>query len=208
MKWFAQKEKVFCIGRNKTGTTSLEAALKDFKYRMGDQKLGERLVNEYANGNFKPVLKLCKTADAFQDAPFSWPYTWLILYHYYPNAKFILTVRDEEKWYESVVSFHSKQFKNAQGPLTKEDMKEVTYIYKGWLWEANRAIWKTPEDDIYKKDMLIANYRRHNEDVQHFFRDKNNLLVLDVSKDDAYSKLCSFLDKPKLRDKFPHKNAR
>lgn len=32
-----ESSKVFCIGRNKTGTTSLGKVLEDLGYRLGDQ---------------------------------------------------------------------------------------------------------------------------------------------------------------------------
>ena len=51
-----EMEKVFCIGFPKTGTTSLEKALKDLGYRLGDQHQGELLVAAYAARNFKAII--------------------------------------------------------------------------------------------------------------------------------------------------------
>src|SRR4051812_14602679 len=98
------KEKVFCIGLNKTGTTSMKKVLENFGYKLNIQREAEMLSVEYSKRNFKPVIDHCLTADAFQDAPFSFPYTFVILDHYFPNAKFVLTVRDStEQWYKSMV---------------------------------------------------------------------------------------------------------
>jgi len=68
--------KIFCIGFNKTGTTTIESVLKSFGYKMGDQVKGERLLNSWLSRDFKPIVELCKTAEAFQDIPFSLPYTY------------------------------------------------------------------------------------------------------------------------------------
>jgi len=38
--------KIFCVGFNKTGTTTLEATLKEFGYFMGDQVKGELLIKD------------------------------------------------------------------------------------------------------------------------------------------------------------------
>ena len=38
-------EKVFCIGFGRTGTTSLERALRDLGYRLGDQRQGELVLS-------------------------------------------------------------------------------------------------------------------------------------------------------------------
>ncbi|NNK80793.1 MAG: hypothetical protein HKO93_04780, partial [Flavobacteriales bacterium] len=66
-----KSSKIFCIGANKTGTTSVEKALIDLGYRMGDQKKALHLIEDYKRREFKPIIRFCKTADAFQDAPFS-----------------------------------------------------------------------------------------------------------------------------------------
>lgn len=198
--------KVFCIGRNKTGTTSLEMVLKEFGHKMGSQYRAEKLLKYYQNSNWKPIIKFCKTAEAFQDAPFSWPYTWMILHEHYPDAKFILTTRDEEDWYKSLIRFHSKLFADGNRVPTKEDLQNATYNYKGFIWEANRAVHKTPLEEIYKKEELIRNYRLHNNSILHYFKDKANFLHIDVSQKNSYKKLAAFLGKTPLHKTFPHYN--
>ncbi len=201
-----QKEKIFCIGRNKTGTTSLEKLLQGFGYKMGDQASAEILVNDYAKGDFNNIIRYCKTADAFQDAPFSWPFTWLILTQHFPNAKFILSTREQETWYHSISSFHTKLFSSTNSTPSLEDLKNASYRYKGFVWEVFQSVWKTPEDDLYNKDMMILNYRRHNEDILHFFKNKDNFIHIDVSNEKDYIKLCSFLNKQPKSSSFPHLN--
>ena len=74
--------KVFCIGRNKTGTTSLKLALQELGYKMGSQPQGERLIKDWKNNNFSPIIELAKTADAFQDIPFSYNNTYKHRIHF------------------------------------------------------------------------------------------------------------------------------
>jgi len=199
-------QKIFCIGRNKTGTTSLEKVLKEFGYKMGSQTEGEKLITYYKDYNWKPIIKFCKTAEAFQDAPFSWPYTWQILYEYFPKAKFILTVRDEESWYNSQVRFHSKQFSDGISPPNKNCLKNAEYNYRGYLWDVFEAVWKTPKSDLYNKSDFIESYRCHNKSVIHFFKNKPNFLILDVSDKNSYKKLSNFLEKKPIHLEFPHLN--
>lgn len=140
-----QKQKIFCIGHNKTGTSSLGFALHEFGYKMGHQPTAERLLPYYAKKkDWKHILEYCKTAQAFQDAPFSWPETWKALVKAYPNAKFILTYRDEEKWYKSITSFHKIIWGQGIRVPNATDLKNANYRYKGWAWEYNRAVWNTP----------------------------------------------------------------
>ncbi|MAN26639.1 MULTISPECIES: sulfotransferase [Mesonia] len=200
------KNKIFCIGRNKTGTTSLEQALKEFGYKLGNQKEAELLIKYYKDYNWKPIIRYCKKYEAFQDVPFSWPYTWLILHQHFPNAKFILTYREEEAWYKSLTSFHSKLFADGNRIPNKEDLQNAMYRYKGFMWEANRVNYKTPENDPYNKTLLITHYKRHNEDILHYFKGSQDFLALDISQPNSYHQLCEFLEKKPLHETFPHLN--
>jgi hypothetical protein len=199
-------QKVFCIGRNKTGTTSLKLALSELGYNIGSQDIGELLVKDYAKKNWKPIIRYCYSAEAFQDAPFSWPYTWLILTEHFPGAKFILTVRDSESWYKSITRFHSKLFADGKRLPTKQDLLAANYRYPGFMWDVFQAVWKTPETDLYNKGSLIQNFERHNNDVIHYFNASKNFLKLDLSERDSYDRLCAFLGKQPLRSAFPHEN--
>src|SRR5690606_38030735 len=160
----------------------------------------------YNSNEWNKIIKFCKSAQAFQDAPFSWPYTWLFLYKAYPKAKFILTIREEEAWYNSITKFHTKLFSKENKVPTKQELMEANYRYKGFIREVNRAVWKTPEDDLYNKELLLKNYRSHNESILHFFKNKPNFLCIDVSKEDSYVKLAEFIGRYPLHDKFPHLN--
>lgn len=203
---FGRKDKIFCIGRNKTGTTSMEEALSELGYKLGDQNRAEKLIKYYKHSDWKPIIKFCNTAEAFQDAPFSWPFTWFKIYEKYPTGKFILTIRNEEEWYNSQVNFHKRQFGNEKNIVDAETMKECAYNYQGYLYEMFKSVWKTSDDDLYNKDLMIKNYIAHNESIKLFFRDKTNLLILNVAEKNSYSKLCEFLNKEPLRQEFPHLN--
>ena len=106
------KQKIFCIGANKTGTTSLYHTFKHLGFINGGNIDGVPLLMEpYYHDNFKPIIEFCKSADVFQDLPFSIPKTYEILEKEFPDAKFILSIRESsEHWYNSLVKFHDKQF--------------------------------------------------------------------------------------------------
>lgn len=201
-------EKVFCIGFNKTGTTSVERAFRDLGYKVGNQRKGENLIDEWAKRDFRKIIKFAKTADAFQDVPFSLPFTYQALDSYFPNSKFILTVRDNsEQWYESLIRFHGKIWgKNGRTPPTAEDLKLANYIYKGRPFITNQLIYNTPEFEPYKKDTLISLYNDHIKSVKNYFLHRDNIIIINVSIKKDYYRLCSFLDKKPMSDSFPHLN--
>ena len=203
-----KKPKIFSIGLNKTGTTTLEKILKDFNYKLGNQIRGELLFNDWYRRDFKSTISLSKTADAFQDAPFSFPFTFIALDQYFPNSKFILTVRDSpEQWYNSLIKFHSKLWADGINPPTSLDLKNAKYRYKGFAYEVHKLIFKTPDEDLYNKEILLDYYNNHNYQVIEYFRSRpEKLLVINVSTDNDYLRLCEFLKKKPLHKTFPWEN--
>ena len=200
------RPKVFCIGRNKTGTTSLEMALKDLGYEVGNQATAELLLHDYAQRNFQSIVRYCNTAEAFQDIPFSLPYTYQIMDFAFPGSKFILSVRDsDDEWYASLIRFHQKRL-GVRGTITKDDLIDDLYRYRGFIWEGTRVIYDTPEHDPYNERILKEHYRRHNEDVIEYFRYRSDLLVINLKEASSYQKFCDFLNvEPVYRD-FPWLN--
>lgn len=202
------KSKIFGIGANKTGTTSLEAAMKDLGFIVGNQRKAENLVQDWARRDFNTITKYCHSAQFFQDVPFSLAYTYVALDQAFPNSKFILTVRDNsEQWYNSITKFHSKKWGKDGRIPTQEDLKNATYIYKGRPWETNRLVYTTPEDDPYNKKLLIDFYEQHNNAILDYFKHRSeDLLILNVGKKDAHKKLCEFLEIETSKNDFPWKN--
>lgn len=207
MQLFRKKQKVFCIGQNKTGTTSIEAVLKKLGYKMGKQRKGELLIHDWAKRDFKKIIKLCRTADAFQDTPFSGDFTYQALDNAFPNSKFILTVRNsKEEWYKSIVSFHTKIVGKNRVP-TASDLKEFSYCYKGWLWEDLQLKYGINEETLYDFDIYTDQYEMHNQRVIEYFKyRKEDLLILNLSDADAMKKLYEFLDVEYDGSDMPHLN--
>lgn len=92
--------KVFGIGLNKTGTTSLGACLERLGYRTKgcSKKLTRGLL---LDGNYEDTNYTVENYDAFQDWP--WPLIYQYLDKNWPGSKFVLTLRkDPEKWLKSL----------------------------------------------------------------------------------------------------------
>jgi Sulfotransferase domain len=203
-----KKEKIFCIGANKTGTTSVEKALKDLGFSLGNIPTAELFFEEYSRRNFNSIIKFCKTADAFQDAPFSFPYTFIPLDIAYPNSKFILTIRDsDEQWYNSLIKFHSKIHSKSGNVPTEEDLKNSTYRYKGFAWDVRQKVFGIKSgQDVYDKKTFLDYYNNHNKLVLDYFKFRDNLLVINLSNKDSYFNFCKFLNKKPLYAEFPWEN--
>lgn len=205
----AGRPKIFGIGANKTGTTSLKTAMQELGYIVGDQRTAENLIDDWAKRDFSKLITYCKTAEFFQDVPFSLGYTYIVLDQVFKDCKFILTVRNSpEDWYNSLVRFHSRLWGKGDGtPPGKKELQEAFYIYKGRPWHVNRLIGITPEDDLYNREMLIDAYVNRNHSIKEYFRHRpDDLLVLNVADENSYTDLCNFLGVKKKRESFPWEN--
>ncbi|WP_299365905.1 sulfotransferase [Winogradskyella sp.] len=191
------KPKVFCIGQNKTGTTSMAKIFQLLDMPVGNQRKAELLAIDVLNGNYDAFFKYVKNKGlAFQDVPFSKPNIYKILDKKFPDSKFILTIRDSpEIWYNSLIKFHAKLFGNGEIPK-KSDLIKAKYVYPGWMWEMNRLNYKTPEEDIYNKKILIKQHIDYNNDVIDYFKDQpEKLLVVNLKEKNAAEKISNFLQK-------------
>jgi hypothetical protein len=189
-------DKVFCIGFNKTGTTSLEKALINFGFTMGNQPAAEMLAEDWAKNRTDRIINYCYTADAFQDIPFNLPRLYEILDKSFPNSKFILTVRDnEDQWFNSLVKFHTKLFSSDKDrPPNEKDLKNANYRYKGFALKTKKWFYGYPEIPLYDENHYKKAYLDHICNVKEYFKNRNtDLLILNVAEENSYQKLASFL---------------
>ena len=184
--------KIFCIGLNKTGTSSLELVLESMGYRLGDQSAAEAKFGRWVKRDFRWLAEFCKTADAFQDAPFSFPFTFVYLDQLFPKSKFILTERESaDRWYESVVRFHQLIASLEPG------------IHYQFPYVVSR-LFGTDQSDPYEREMAIAYYEQHNAVVKSYFRYRpHDLLVLNVGSKGSLRVLEAFLGRKSTYDEFP-----
>lgn len=205
-----KKEKVFCIGRNKTGTTSMEALLGQMGYNVASYVEGELLLDSWIARDFDKIIQLCKKHDAFQDVPFSLNYTFMALDQAFPSAKFILTVRDNgDEWFDSLLRYHSKLFSPMNSTPTVEDLKNAGYRYKGFIWKSHLNNYINDDESLlYNREYYIQNYNEQNKNIINYFKNKKDkLLVVNVAEEDATKRIYEFLGHPYNGQVMPHLNS-
>jgi len=171
--------KVFGIGFHKTGTTTLELVLKKLGYKVLGCKVS--LAQKLFDKQYDDVLSLTEDFDALQDNP--WPLLYKELDQKYPNSKFILTIRDEQKWISSVVNHFGKNH---------TDMRE--WIYGVGFPEGN-------------EDIFLKRYKKHNQEVLKYFKNRHeDLLVVNWESGDSWNEICNFLNETIPNRPFPHAN--
>jgi len=169
--------KVYGIGFGKTGTSSLTRALRRLGYRTAHWAE----VYDSLRMDLTLPREFYLQYDAILDGtmPLRYPKLWT------PDDKFILTTRDVNEWYDSVVRHRRK----TSATKLKRKLRKALYETEG----------------LHPPTLKYA-FLRHEIHVKNFFRDKDNLLIMDICDGDGWEKLCGFLGKGKPGVPFPHEN--
>jgi len=212
--------KVFGIGANKTGTTSLQAIFHILGLNVANQQEGELCGVQAYNGNLRPLVDYINKYDAFQDAPFSIKTIYAQADALFPGSKFILTYRDADAWFESLLRFHKKILGvPANQPITRENSANFPYLYPGYADLLNRINWLHDVDGeaglkidwnlLYNAEHYKNIYRaRNHEIVRHFSERSRDFLVIDITSEKDTRKIVEFLGLPEqLITHVPHLNA-
>lgn len=186
--------KIFAIGFYKTGTTTIYEALKVLGYRAinGDKPGsypgaddGETLLRQIERGDYR--LPTFEFFDAFTDNPYF--HLWREIYAQYPDAKYILTVRDESRWIDSCASFYRNR---RIRPM------------RVWMFGKHA----NPGDGAASRQAWLDAYRAHNAAVREHFRDRpGQFLEFDPTQMSEWGPLCEFLGKPVPSEPWPHANV-
>ena len=171
--------RIFGIGLHRTATTSLHKAFEvlgfdSWHFRNGNDA---RLIWEQMNT--EGTSKLLEQWYALCDLPI--PMLYRKLDESYPGSKFILTVRDEMKWIESVRRLWAYEH-NPQR----------------WTWDIypishklHKALYGRIDFDA---ETFLNRYRRHNAEVKEYFKDRqNDLLIMNIESGSGWPELCHFL---------------
>ncbi|MCP4142728.1 MAG: sulfotransferase [Chloroflexi bacterium] len=176
--------KVFCLGFQKTGTTSVDWVLQDMGYQVAKayKQIDGKFSRMLEKKDLSEIKRISELFDAFQDIP------WFLYYkefdRWYTESKFILTTRESKSWWNSFLRY----FRTEYYPLFE-------YVY-GF------------ENPIGNKEALVKRFEQHNDAVLEYFKNRpDDLLVLEVGEENALEKVSHFLGKETSYKKMPHKNA-
>lgn len=184
MKQEMKKEKVFCIGGAKTGTTSLGQALRllGYSHKPYSFELSRRV---YQSGDYEAVFQEVKKFDSFDDGPWNRDDFYKKLDERFPGSKFILTVRDMQGWIKS----HEKHF-------SSDGLRQIP-----------EELWMGSYDEQKKAELIEQRKKREEEVLNHFKARSNQFLVFDICGGEGWEKLCRFLSLPIPDVPFPVANV-
>jgi hypothetical protein len=183
--------KVFQLGNSKTGTTSLSAALSLLNYspwklpvrRYPTSRLELTKTLIYENIRLKrSIITGFEEYDAFVGSPWYFPDIVERCFNEFPDAKFILLIRDLDEWWDSII----KELARCRA--------------RGDFWSFNGD---PLEKWVAEKEQHI-NWFKHNIDHAHRFIPDTQLLEFNINE--GWGKLCFFLGKKLPTADFPYLN--
>ena len=183
--------RIFGIGMHKTATTSLAKAFGVLGYDAGHWKSAHWAKAIWEEMKQFGSSKTLERSYALCDLPI--PMLFRELDKGYPGSKFILTLREEDEWLESVRShWGDKNPWRAQwdtDPFTHRCHRELYGCVK------------------FNEPVMRARYRKHNAEVLEYFKDRpGDLLVMNMSEGAGWYELCGFLRKPIPAKPYPRAN--
>lgn len=182
----ADKPLIFVVSYHKSGTRSIHELLHALRYRAMhwpdfvnsgiDYQQMLRDVVDDEETCVHNMVHLLDRYEAFSDVPFAGLYRELAAH--FPKAKFILTYRPPEEWWNSV----ARHWGLDQGSRVLSTFEAIQY-----RMPLGRVV--TTGD----KEELVGKYRRHNAEVQEFFADDPRFFCAPLGAPDTGQRLALFL---------------
>lgn len=176
-------------GLSKTGTRSLHKALRALGYtslHYDTMRLNDLLDGAKPGANFRRY----DDVDAVLDLPASCFFEELLAA--YPEAKCILTLREEDSWWQSIEEHFNRAI-----PLDSRRQDPFRWSVRTLAYGSARA-----EEASYRKV-----FRAHNARVLASLP-AERLLVMDLVGGQGWETLCPFLGLPQPDIPFPHANKK
>lgn len=171
--------RIFGIGMHKTATSSLHQAFQILGFDSLHWGTGEapRIWNELKTGDRSKTLEQFY---ALSDLPI--PLLYQKLDKSYSGSKFVLTVRDEKDWLQSVERLWDRRYNKTR-----------------YLWDiypfTNRIHRELYGQNHFSPQVFLERYRRHNSEVLQYFKNRpGDLLVMHMNGSTGWKALCDFLN--------------
>jgi Sulfotransferase domain len=194
--------KVVGAGFGRTGTLSLKSALQKLGfgpcYHMMEVFPRPDHVAMWHRLAFENQIDWDALFAGFQ-AAVDWPAArwWREIAAYYPDAKVLLSVRDPEAWYKSMIETIYQPMK-ATAP---DDAPNLMRLQNQMVRKA--VLNETFDNRFEDKAHALEVFDRHTQEVRQAIT-PSRLLVFDVRQ--GWEPLCRFLDVPIPEEPFPRLN--
>jgi hypothetical protein len=170
--------RVFCISMQRTGTTSVGKFFRDFGFHWAGWPADKK--NNWSGSWYEGDLEKIfaspdfRAANAFEDSPWFNPDFYKILFHRFPNSKFILFIRDPDAWFQSMVNHSNGNVIGGARGHCKVYRRELEYfdlLHAGVIDEEveNQLRSEKKMKIVGHAEHYKAVFRLHNTEVQDYF---------------------------------------
>jgi len=171
------KDKIFCISMQRTGTSSIgdffeSNGLRRVGHQLSDQLLWSR---KWFEGDYESIFSDEKfiNAEILEDDPFWYPDFFKVIFHRFPEAKFVFLYRDSDSWFKSMIT-HSNGHS-----LGMTDVHSKIYSREADLFWLRNNI--EDYNEKRRQGMVLYDkaehykmiYEVYKSNVVNFFKDKN-----------------------------------
>lgn len=197
------RPKIFCIAIQRSGTTSVGTFLNDHGIRTAGFS-DSRFYNWDYNwkiGNFERIFKCrgFKSFQGFQDSPWWNSDFYKVLFHRFPNSKFIILKRNPDEWFKSMIRHsngmnpgntytHCKIYGRMSDFFELNKNREIDFSIEGHttdnLLELNS-----------RKESYINYYKNYYTEIECFFSqmDNSRKITIDLEDEGKWEKLGHYL---------------
>ena len=200
-----QEEKIFCISIQRTGTSSVGKFFRDHGYHWAGWPADRRnnWSRSWYEGNYEKIFNSMefRMANTYEDSPWFFPGLYKILFHRFPNAKFILFTRDSDAWFQSMINHSRGNVLGRSRIHCKIYRRETEYydlLHSGAIDEKDEN--RIRNEKTMKITPAHANhykaiYNLHNMEAAEFFEkcSPHSLHVGKLEDPDKWEKLEKFL---------------
>lgn len=182
--------KIFCISFQRTGTTSVGNFFKHFGFKVAGWPICNKnsWSKSWFDGDFESVFQSIDFIEnqVFEDSPWWHPNFYKVLYHRFPNAKFILFSRNSNEWFDSMIS-HSNGMTMGILEIHCSIYRREKEYYEN---KSNISLELRDMEEHYK-----SVYELHNKQVIDFFKAKqeSSLLICNLNDETKWIRLGKFV---------------
>jgi hypothetical protein len=173
--------KIFIIGLPRTGTTSISVTLLQHGFNVAHTAFTQHAFS---------------LADVISDSPCFSDYKQLD--QLFPNSKFIYLQRDLCKWLPSIQRLLIKM---------QPHLLPKTGHFNPVLKRSFEQIFELSHNQLLSEAHLSSCYLKHQQQIDSYFKGRDDLLSIDISKQASIHELLEFLGIESYFDQqFPHLN--
>jgi hypothetical protein len=200
---------IFNIGAHKTGTCSLVKAMKILGYKhcsetvwYSNKKWKDDVCirNDYSSIVTMIEQKLKEGFNFFEDSPYNFNDVYKQIDTEFCNAKFVMTCRDPDDWYDSFYRWSEMPYYKAEN---KAYPLAAVYSY-------GHDIVKYNDETKHIVEGIKERYTSRKNDILAYFSDKKDKLCIigiDDSSSLKWNTLCTFLGIQNIPScEYPHLN--